>query len=192
MTKEEIAEKFSFIDQDGDGKISFAEVSYAAVFRKTYPASYAAATYAAIFGDEMTYNEFKTLDLDGDGHLNIDEVTAVATHDEDISNEQVFDYIDQDNNGLISFAEANNTAFFRNEEMANSAFRLFDFDGDGHLNFEEVLSIASDDFSSIDKDNNGFISFAEARDAMNTFDDYRYTEMTDEEIEEQLRQADID
>ena len=172
MTKEEIAEQFSIVDLDEDGKISFAELNK-----------------AAVFGEEMTNNQFTIFDFDGDGHLNFEEI--VAAHDGEISNEQVFDYIDQDNNGLISFAEANNTAIFT-EEMTDSAFRLFDFDGDGHLNFEEVLSIASDDFSSIDKDNNGFISFAEARDAMNTFDDYRYTEMTDEEIEEQLRQADID
>ena len=166
-------------------------------------------------------------DTDRDGQVNYEEFMAEmaesverakqtdtdSDHEDDesnifhhILNNELFDYIDEDNNGSISFAEFSNSAFNNTfEEMTNYFgkdttkyhFSVLDDDGDGHLNFQEIVDLISNDenrlsneklFSLIDRDGNGLISFSEAKHASTIYGEQE----TDEEIKEELRKADID
>ena len=152
-------------------------------------------------------------DNDSDGQLNNEEFIAEMAKlrdnnsdngeeiSEDALNRGFFDYIDKDGNDYISFSEAKHAFTIAGEQkLTDDELRFFfkgsDIDGDGHLNFEEHLLIASDDgeisdeqiFSSFDKDNSGYISFSEAKHASNIIGEQK----TDDEIKEELRQADID
>ena len=75
-------------------------------------------------------------DFDGDGHLN----------DGEMSDEEIFNYIDQDNNGYISLAEFGHamSIFGHNPDMIDEEvkkeLREADIDGNGQINFEEFVA----------------------------------------------------
>lgn len=113
---------------------------------------------------------FNNFDKDGNGHITIAELTAVMKQlGQSPTKKQIkkmIESVDLDNSGTIDF-----------EEFLVMVSQ--------RVNYDEELRNAFDLF---DKDGSGYISSAELKLAMNNFDE----NLTDDEIEEMIREADID
>mgnify|MGYP003315290642 CR=1 FL=1 len=112
-------------------------------------------------------------DVDGDGELTADEIyQALSKNDADVNLARVQEIVakaDADGNGTIDFPEF----------LTMMARKMKDTDSE-----EEILEA----FKVFDKDGNGFISAAELRHIMTNLGE----KLTDEEVDEMLREADID
>ncbi len=133
---------------------------------------------------------------------------------EDLTEEQVAEYkeafalYDKDGDGQINTKEIG--AFMRSigqnptEQELQDIINEVDADGDGLIGFPEFLTLMatkmndiaeareySEMFRIFDKDGNGFITAAELRHIMTNLGERR-TGVTDEEVDEMIRKADID
>jgi calmodulin len=130
---------------------------------------------------------------------------------EDLTEEQVAEFkeafalYDKDKDGRINTKELG--AFMRSigqnptEQELQDIINEVDADGDGDINFREFVTVMATKMNDIakareveemfrifDKDRNGFISAAELRHIMFNLGE----ELTDEEVDEMIREADID
>jgi len=116
---------------------------------------------------------FSLFDKDGDGCITTTELGTVmrslGQNPTEAELRDMIDEVDADRNGTIDFAEFLNLM----------ARKMKDTDS------EEELREA---FKVFDKDQNGFISAAELRHVMTNLGE----KLTDEEVEEMIREADID
>ena len=145
-----------------------------------------AATHAArrqpnTMGDEQLTEEqiaefkeaFSLFDKDGDGTITTKELgTVMRSLGQNPTEAELADMInevDADGNGTIDFPEF----------LTMMARKMKDTDSE-----EEILEA----FKVFDKDGNGFISAAELRHIMTNLGE----KLTDEEVDEMLREADID
>ena len=118
---------------------------------------------------------------------------------------EAFDMFDKDRDGSITAKELTNvmkslnhqTSDLEIQEMINEV----DIDGNGKIDFEEFVSLMNrrtketdteeeviNAFRVFDKDQNDTISSTELRHIMTTIGD----KLTDEEVDEMIREADID
>ena len=115
---------------------------------------------------------------------------------------EAFTLVDQDGDGIILTAEVGRVArmLCLNPTQAELSEMLSEIDGDT-VEFPEVLELLKrkkkegdpeDEFKEafrvFDKDGNGFISAAELRHVMTNLGE----KLTDEEVDEMIREADID
>mmetsp|Transcript_6660 Transcript_6660/g.12031 ORF Transcript_6660/g.12031 Transcript_6660/m.12031 type:complete len:412 (-) Transcript_6660:161-1396(-) len=129
---------------------------------------------------ERLRKEFKKRDLDGDGTVSCDELqqwmAASGYYVTDAQAAMVFRQLDTDNSGDLNFEQFVATEIhFRaqvDDVFMQSAFKLMDKDGDGEITHEELQGAMTDAgssmseeiervFRSVDKDDNGSISFDE-------------------------------
>ena len=118
---------------------------------------------------------------------------------------KAFSKFDRDGNGFISGAELRhvmtNLGKKLTDEEADDIIREADIDGDGKVNCEEFVAMMASKmkdadreeeirvaFRVLDRDGNGFITAAELRHVMTNIGD----KLTDEEVYEMIREADID
>ena len=124
---------------------------------------------------------FKELDADNDGQLSRKEL--LKGFHKQLGNkkqaeeqvEKIFKMVDQDDNGCIDYTEflqaTINREKFLSKKRLKTAFRMFDKDGDGSINKEELKKvfkqIKCDEevweelMKEVDKDNDGEINFRE-------------------------------
>ncbi|XP_078441983.1 calmodulin-1-like [Wolffia australiana] len=116
---------------------------------------------------------FCLFDKDGDGCITVDELaTVIRSVGQDPTEEELQDMIrevDVNGNGTIEFGEF----------LSLMARKMKETDA------EEELKEA---FKVFDKDQNGFISASELRNVMISLGE----KMTDEEVEQMIREADLD
>ncbi|XP_072994298.1 calmodulin-1 [Typha latifolia] len=116
---------------------------------------------------------FLLFDKDGDGCITVEELgTVIRSLGQNPSEEELHDMmreVDADGNGTIEFAEFLNLMAKKVKET----------------DAEEELKEA---FKVFDKDQNGFISASELRNVMMNLGE----KLTDEEIEQMIREADVD
>lgn len=116
-----------------------------------------------------------------------------------------FEMFDKDKDGTITAKELLNVMRSLNQEPTeqelNEMINEVDVDGNGRIDFEEFVSLMNrrsketdteeeviNAFRVFDKDANGLISSTELRHIMTTLGD----RLTDEEVDEMIREADID
>jgi calmodulin len=116
-----------------------------------------------------------------------------------------FEMFDKNKNGTITAKEL--AAVMRSlnqdptDQELNDMIQEVDFDGNGKIDFEEFVALMNrrnketdieeeviNAFRIFDKDNLGMISSTELRHIMTTLGD----KLTEEEVEEMIREADID
>jgi len=135
--------------------------------------------------DEL-YKTFKQLDLDGDGQLTHDELMigyGKTMGEEDAKKEvdRIFKTIDVNGTGAIDFTEfllatVNHKKLLSQERMT-AVFKMFDKDGSGTIDKDEIKEFFSmseagnDEFvndliTEVDKNGDGEISFQEFKDMM--------------------------
>ncbi|KAG0547651.1 hypothetical protein BDA96_01G098500 [Sorghum bicolor] len=116
---------------------------------------------------------FSLFDKNGDGCITMEELAAVTRSlGLDPSDQELNDMmseVDTDGNGIIDFQEF----------LSLIARKMKDGDGDEELR---------EAFEVLDKDQNGFISPIELRTVMTNLGE----KMTDEEVEQMIREADTD
>ncbi|XP_072976911.1 calmodulin-1 [Typha angustifolia] len=116
---------------------------------------------------------FLLFDKDGDGCITVEELgTVIRSLGQNPSEEELQDMmreVDADGNGTIEFAEFLNLMAKKVKEA----------------DAEEELKEA---FKVFDKDQNGFISASELRNVMINLGE----KLTDEEVEQMIREADVD
>eukprot|EP00617_Octactis_speculum_P006735 CAMPEP_0185790870 /NCGR_PEP_ID=MMETSP1174-20130828/158046_1 /TAXON_ID=35687 /ORGANISM="Dictyocha speculum, Strain CCMP1381" /LENGTH=202 /DNA_ID=CAMNT_0028485733 /DNA_START=55 /DNA_END=663 /DNA_ORIENTATION=- len=181
LTEEQIAEfkeAFSLFDKDGDGTITTKELG----------------TVMRSLGQNPTEAELADMinevDADGNGTIDFPEfLTMMARKMKDTDSEEeileAFKVFDKDGNGFML------------ADMINEV----DADGNGTIDFPEFLTMMArkmkdtdseeeilEAFKVFDKDGNGFISAAELRHIMTNLGE----KLTDEEVDEMIREADID
>ena len=129
----------------------------------------------ALTGEQMVafQEAFSLFDKNGDGCISLEELAAVTRSlGLDPTNQELNDMmreVDMDGNGTIDFQEF----------LSLIARKMQDGDGDEEL---------KEAFEVLDKDRNGFISPVELRTVMINLGE----KMTDEEVEEMIREADTD
>ena len=153
---------------------------------------------------------FKAFDKNGDGKLSMDEVkSGYIDHygrvmsDEDV--EMMFKAVDSDNSGFIDYSEflvatMNAKALTTNEKL-RAAFNMFDKDGSGVIEYHEFAEMMTQKmaerdpreemmkaFRLFDDDDTGKISFHNLRRVAKELGE----NMTDEEIQEMIDEADRD
>ena len=118
---------------------------------------------------------------------------------------KAFSKFDRDGNGFISGAELRhvmtNLGKKLTDEEADDIIREADIDGDGKVNCEEFVAMMASKmkdadreeeirvaFRVLDRDGNGFITAAVLRHVMTNLGE----KLTDEEVDEMIREADID
>jgi calmodulin len=116
-----------------------------------------------------------------------------------------FEMFDKDKDGTITAKELANVMRSLNQEPTeqelNDMINEVDIDGNGRVDFEEFVALMNrrsketdtedeviNAFRVFDKDANGLISSSELRHLMTTLGD----KLTDEEVDEMIREADID
>jgi calmodulin len=116
-----------------------------------------------------------------------------------------FEMFDKDKDGTITAKELATVMKSLNqdptEQELNDMIQEVDFDGNGRIDFEEFVTLMTrrnkesdieeeviNAFRIFDKDNLGLISSTELRHIMTTLGD----KLTEEEVEEMIREADID
>merc|ERR1712072_478808 len=109
---------------------------------------------------------------------------------------EAFSLFDKDGDGTITTKELGTVmrSLGQNPTEAELADMIneVDADGSGTIDFPEFLNLMAEKikeaFKGFDKDGNGFISAAELRHVMTNLGE----KLTDEEVDEMLREADID
>jgi calmodulin len=116
-----------------------------------------------------------------------------------------FEMFDKDKDGYITAKELANVMRSLNqdpsEQELHDMISEVDVDGNGKIEFEEFVTLMNrrsketdteeeviNAFKVFDKDGNGMISSTELRHVMTTLGD----QLTDEEVDEMIREADID
>ena len=132
---------------------------------------------------------FNQIDVNGDGKINKDEFLkglqskiSSDTLKKDV--DQIFQNIDMDNNGYIEYEEfvraAVNKEHFISENVLRFAFRYFDKDDSGEIDFDEIESVFKESITDktnvhealekiikeVDTNGDGKISFNEFADIM--------------------------
>ena len=114
-------ETFFIADKDGDDKISKEE-------------------FKTFHGEELP-GLFYVYDIDDSGTIDFFEFFHMV---EFLRLEEFFDFMDRDGNGLISFAEFKHALTpigeQETDEEIKEELRDADIDGDGQLNFEELVA----------------------------------------------------
>jgi len=95
--------------------------------------------------------EFKALDTDNSGELDLDEFRALfKTHMKGTTPEQMkslFDFMDTDKSGTVSFKELSTALALlstgSNEEKLEFLFGSFDLDGSGTLTGDEITALVN-------------------------------------------------
>lgn len=116
---------------------------------------------------------FSLFDKDGDGFVSSKELGTVmrslGQNPTEAELQDMINEVDTDGNGTIDFPEF----------LTMMSRKIFDDDSDAEL---------KEAFKTFDSDGNGFISAAELRHVMTNLGE----KLTDEEVEEMVREADID
>ena len=116
-----------------------------------------------------------------------------------------FELFDKDKDGTITAKELANVMKSLNqdptEQDLNEMIAEVDTDGNGHIDFEEFVSLMNrrsketdaeeeviNAFKVLDKDGQGIISSTELRHLMTTLGD----KLTEEEVDEMIKEADFD
>ncbi|XP_060072888.1 calcium-binding protein LPS1-alpha-like [Ylistrum balloti] len=184
------------LDITGNGKLDFQEFLK---MMEGYTKDISSETQMAELKEA-----FKIFDDDGNGYITHDELRLQA----DQMTEQhieAFSLFDKDGDGFVSSKElgtvmrslGQNPTEAELQDMINEV----DTDGNGTIDFPEFLTMMSrkifdDDsdaelkeaFRVFDSNGNGFIGAAELRHVMTNLGE----KLTDEEVEEMIREADID
>eukprot|EP00300_Choanocystis_sp_HF-7_P004893 c13766_g1_i1.p1 GENE.c13766_g1_i1~~c13766_g1_i1.p1 ORF type:complete len:160 (+),score=49.79 c13766_g1_i1:71-481(+) len=125
---------FSCFDQDGDGKISTAEL------QKVMNSLSANPTQEEI--DDLIHE----IDADGDGEIDFSEFLNMMAKklgdvDAEVELREAFSLFDTDHNGLISKEEFKRAMIKLGEnisdEQVNTMMKTADLNGDGFIDFEE-------------------------------------------------------
>merc|ERR1711865_79189 len=138
----------------------------------------------------------------GNNHNVQTKHTQAIMGDEQLTEEQIaefkeaFSLFDKDGDGTITTKElgtvmrslGQNPTEAELQDMINEV----DADGSGTIDFPEFLNLMArkmkEAFKVFDKDGNGFISAAELRHVMTNLGE----KLTDEEVDEMIREADVD
>eukprot|EP00940_MAST-03C_sp_MAST-3C-sp2_P000324 g324.t1 len=186
LTEEQVdkyKEVFSLFDKDGDGKITTKELRIAMRSLGQHPT---VVEFVDMINevdtdpDQLTEEQiaefkeaFSLFDKDGDGTITTKELGTVmrslGQNPTEAELQDMINEVDADGNGTIDFPEF----------LTMMARKMKDTDSE-----EEILEA----FKVFDKDGNGFISAAELRHIMTNLGE----KLTDEEVDEMIREADID
>ena len=133
----EFKEAFSFIDKDGDGKITFIELETVMLSLGLLPTV------------EEVVEIIKEMDTDGNGVIDFTEFLTIMNRktlfwDGDEVIREAFRLFDKDGNGVISAAELHRvmTSLGENvtEDEVNEMIKEADLDGDGQINYQEFVT----------------------------------------------------
>ena len=134
----EFKEAFSFIDKDGDGKITFIELKTVMLSLGLLPTV------------EEVIEIIKEMDTDGNGVIDFTEFLTIMNRktlfwDGDEVIREAFRLFDKDGNGVISAAELHRVMKSLGENVTedevNEMIKEADLDGDGQINYQEFVTI---------------------------------------------------
>lgn len=95
----------------------------------------------------------------------INENGAVTRSEYEEFRKMIFFRADEDRNGFIDEDEWDDVRDDDETGIQRAAFIALDFNGDGFLSYEELMSIPDHDFHSLDENGDGVISSAELSNA---------------------------
>jgi Ca2+-binding EF-hand superfamily protein len=146
----------------------------------------AALTYLASRAEDVDVAEemkmFFELDKNRDGYITRKELKEGVKHlDEQEGFDDIFEGVDVDHNGAINYTEfiaatLDQTRYVTEPRRMQDVFKVFDKDGDGHIDSEEIrhaLSCKDDEalikiINECDRNGDGKINFEEFQELMTT------------------------